>query len=79
MKHTLTACLLLALPACEKAAPAKPSPRADALPLAIKAYGPSRIVIAGVNGEARGLAEAAQAAAGDIPVDTVNLGATAGA
>ncbi len=37
MKHTLTACLLLALPACEKAAPAKPSPRADALPLAKEA------------------------------------------
>jgi cytochrome c oxidase subunit 1 len=52
---------------------------ATALPLVIQAYRPARIVVAGVNGEARGLAEAATAAAGDIPVDTVNLGATAGA
>ena len=37
MKHTLTACLLLALPACEKTALAKPPPRADALPLAKEA------------------------------------------
>ena len=52
---------------------------ADALPLAIKAYAPASITIAGINGEARALAEAAQAAAGDTPVDTVNLGAAAGA
>jgi hypothetical protein len=52
---------------------------ADALPLAINAYKPSRIVVAGINGEARALAEAAQAAAGDVPVETVNVGATAGA
>ncbi|HSP41268.1 MAG TPA: DUF3365 domain-containing protein [Luteolibacter sp.] len=34
MTRTLAACLLLALPACEKATLAKPAPRADALPLA---------------------------------------------
>lgn len=37
MKHTLSACLLLALPACEKAAPAMPPPRADAVPVAKEA------------------------------------------
>ncbi|MFZ9938185.1 MAG: Tll0287-like domain-containing protein [Luteolibacter sp.] len=39
MKHTLTAsaCLLLALLACEDAATAKPSPRADAVPVASEA------------------------------------------
>jgi hypothetical protein len=51
---------------------------AAALPLAIEALKPAQIVIAGVNGEARALADAAAAAAGDIPVDTVNLGAHAG-
>jgi len=51
---------------------------AAALPLAIDALKPAQIVIAGVNGEARALADAAAAAAGDIPVDTVNLGAHAG-
>ena len=50
-----------------------------ALPLAIGAYAPSRIIIAGINGEARALAEAAEAAAGDTPVETVNLGQIAGA
>ena len=50
-----------------------------ALPLAVGAYKPSRIIIAGVNGEARALAEAAEAAAGDVPVETVNIGAAAGA
>jgi hypothetical protein len=50
-----------------------------ALPLAIGAYTPARIMIAGINGEARALAEAAEAAAGDTPVETVNLGAVAGA
>lgn len=50
-----------------------------ALPLAISAYAPSRIIIAGINGEARALAEAAEAAAGDTPVETVNLGQIAGA
>ncbi len=51
---------------------------ADAVPMAIRALNPSQIVIAGLNGEARALAEAAEAAAGDIPVETVNLGAHAG-
>jgi hypothetical protein len=51
---------------------------AAALPLAIEALKPAQIVIAGVNGEARALADAAAAAAGDIPVETVNLGAHAG-
>ena len=50
----------------------------DALPIAIKAVQPAQIVVAGVNGEARALADAAQAAAGEIPVETVNLGAHAG-
>lgn len=50
----------------------------DALPIAIKAVQPAQIVIAGVNGEAKALADAAQAAAGEIPVETVNLGAHAG-
>jgi hypothetical protein len=45
----------------------------------VGAYKPSRIIIAGVNGEARALAEAAEAAAGDVPVETVNIGAAAGA
>ena len=48
-------------------------------PLAVGAYKPSRIIIAGVNGEAVPLAEAAEAAAGDVPVETVNIGAAAGA
>ena len=52
---------------------------ATALPLAIGAYAPVRILIAGINGEARALTEAAQSAAGDTPVETVNLGAAAGA
>jgi len=51
---------------------------ADALPLAITAFSPAQIVIAGVNGEARALADAAAAAAGGTPVETVNLGAHAG-
>jgi cytochrome c oxidase subunit I len=51
----------------------------EALPLAINAYKPARIIVAGINGEARALAEAAEAAAGDVPVETVNIGAAAGA
>ena len=50
-----------------------------ALPLAIDAYKPSVIIVAGINGEAAGLREAAEAAAGDTPVESVNLGAAAGA
>ncbi|MFM8827762.1 MAG: cbb3-type cytochrome c oxidase subunit I, partial [Actinomycetota bacterium] len=50
-----------------------------ALPLAIDAYTPSLIIVAGINGEAAGLREAAEAAAGDTPVQSVNLGAAAGA
>jgi len=50
-----------------------------ALPLAIDAYKPSLIIVAGINGEAAGLREAAEAAAGDTPVQSVNLGAAAGA
>ncbi len=37
MTRTIAASLLLALPACEKATPAKPSPRADAVPVAKEA------------------------------------------
>ncbi len=51
---------------------------ADALPLAIDAFRPATIVVAVANGEAGGLADAASAAAGDIPVETVTLGTHAG-
>ncbi len=50
-----------------------------ALPLAIGAYRPSRIIIIGINGEAQALAAAAAAAAGEVPVETVNVGAATGA
>ena len=50
-----------------------------ALPLAIDAYRPSVIIVAGINGEAAGLRAAAEAAAGETPVESVNLGAAAGA
>ena len=49
-----------------------------ALPLAIDAFGPVQILVAGVNGEAAALVDAATAAAGDTPVETVDLGAPAG-
>ena len=51
---------------------------ATALPLAIDAFGPIQILVVGVNGEAAVLADAATAAAGETPVETVNLGAAAG-
>lgn len=44
-----------------------------ALRQAIDAFSPAQIMIVGFNGGARALAEAAQAAAGDTPVDVVNL------
>ena len=51
---------------------------ADALPLAIDAFRPAEIMVAGVNGEAAVLADAATAAAGETPVEIVNLGAPTG-
>ncbi len=49
-----------------------------ALPLAITAFAPAQIIVAGVNGEADALAGAVQEAAGDTPVEIVDVGTVAG-